>query len=150
MAIENVNSVTAAGAYQATSSVPMNKEVTPAKAAENIEAQSQLVGKVSEAKKIEKSGEGENGYSGSFNENGGNNSQQPSEKAIQNALKDISKKLNDNTIAEFGYHEGTKRIMIKIKDKDTDEVIKEVPAEKTLDLIQKAWELAGLLVDEKR
>jgi flagellar protein FlaG len=40
--------------------------------------------------------------------------------------------------------------MIKIKDKDTDEVIREVPAEKTLDLIQKAWEMAGILVDEKR
>ena len=30
------------------------------------------------------------------------------------------------------------------------EVKKEYPAEKTLDMIQKVWEMAGLMVDEKR
>ena len=39
--------------------------------------------------------------------------------------------------------------MIQIRDKDTKELIKEVPPEKTLDMIAKAWELAGILVDEK-
>jgi flagellar protein FlaG len=29
-------------------------------------------------------------------------------------------------------------------------VIKELPPEKTLDMIAKVWELAGLMVDEKR
>jgi len=29
-------------------------------------------------------------------------------------------------------------------------VIKEYPPEKTLDMIQKLWEMAGLMVDEKR
>ena len=55
-----------------------------------------------------------------------------------------------STVAEFGYHEGTNRVTIKIKDKETNEVIKELPPEKTLEMIEKAWELAGLLVDEKR
>ena len=36
------------------------------------------------------------------------------------------------------------------EEKETKEVIKELPPEKTLDMIAKAWELAGLLVDEKR
>jgi flagellar protein FlaG len=40
--------------------------------------------------------------------------------------------------------------MIKIVDKETKEVIKELPPEKTLDMIAKIWEVAGLLVDEKR
>jgi flagellar protein FlaG len=39
--------------------------------------------------------------------------------------------------------------MIKIVDKDTKEVLKEYPPEKTLDMIAKVWEVAGLLVDEK-
>ncbi len=47
-------------------------------------------------------------------------------------VKDIRKVLNNNTIAEFGYNEPTNRITIKIKDKDTDEVIKEIPSEKVL------------------
>ena len=32
----------------------------------------------------------------------------------------------------------------------TEEVIKEFPPEKTLDMIAKVWEMAGLMVDEKR
>ena len=39
---------------------------------------------------------------------------------------------------------------IKIIDKDTKKVLKEIPPEKTLDMIAKVWELAGLMVDEKR
>lgn len=65
-------------------------------------------------------------------------------------LKDIQKVINRNTVAEFGYNEPTNRITIKIKDKDTDEVIKEIPSEKALEMVAKAWELAGIMVDEKR
>lgn len=75
---------------------------------------------------------------------------QPSERTIRQTVSDINKKLNNNTLAEFGYHEKTNRVTIKIVDKDTKEVIKELPPEKTLDLIAKAWEMAGILVDEKR
>ena len=63
-------------------------------------------------------------------------------------VKDIRKVLNNNTIAEFGYNEPTNRITIKIKDKD--EVIKEIPSEKALEMLAKAWELAGIMVDERR
>lgn len=70
--------------------------------------------------------------------------------SLMEAAKDINKKINNNTIAEFGYHEATRRITIKIKDKDTDEVIKEIPSEKALEMLEKAWELAGIMVDEKR
>lgn len=62
----------------------------------------------------------------------------------------INKLINSNTVAEFGYNEPTNRITIKIKDKETDEVIKEIPSEKALEMLAKVWELAGMLVDEKR
>ena len=65
-------------------------------------------------------------------------------------VADISKIVNNNTIAEFSYNEPTKRIAIKIKDKETNEVIKEIPSEKALEMLAKAWELAGIMVDEKR
>lgn len=52
--------------------------------------------------------------------------------------------------AVFGIHDGTNRVTIKIVDRDTKEVIKELPPEKTLDMIAKVWEMAGILVDEKR
>lgn len=77
-----------------------------------------------------------------------NNRQQPSEEAVKKAIDDLNKRMG-NTECQFGVHEGTNRITIKILDKDTHEVVKELPPEKTLDLIKKAWEMAGLLVDEK-
>ena len=85
-------------------------------------------------------------------DNGESNLAQQNEKkeASIKELKDIQKVINRNIIAEFGYNEPTNRITIKIKDKDTDEVIKEIPSEKALEMLAKAWELAGILVDEKR
>lgn len=65
-------------------------------------------------------------------------------------VKEISKVLNDNTVAEFGVYEPMNRITIKIKDKDSGEVIREIPSEKMLKVFTKACELAGILVDEKR
>ena len=69
---------------------------------------------------------------------------------IRKAVSDLNKKLDANTEAVFGIHDKTNRVTIKMVDKDTKKVVKEFPAEKTLDLIAKAWELAGIMVDEKR
>lgn len=77
------------------------------------------------------------------------NSGQASASTLQEAIKKINVSAN-NCEAVFGIHEGTDRVFIKIVDKDTREMIKEYPAEKTLDLIAKAWEMAGIFVDEER
>ena len=67
---------------------------------------------------------------------------------IKRAVEDLNKKMK-HTSCEFGIHESTNRLMIKIVDNDTKEVIKEFPPEETLDMIAKVWEVAGLMVDEK-
>ena len=67
---------------------------------------------------------------------------------IKKAVSDINKRM-ENTSTQFGIHEGTGRVTIKIVDKETKEVLKEFPAEKTLEMIEKAWELAGIMVDSK-
>lgn len=80
-------------------------------------------------------------------------SEQRQETADPEKLKKAVEKLNksiENSEAIYGIHEGTNRVTIKIVDKNTKEVIKELPPEKTLDMIAKAWEMAGILVDEKR
>lgn len=51
---------------------------------------------------------------------------------------------------EFSYHEKTKRVSIKVYDKETDQVIREIPPEESLEMIEKLWEIAGLFVDESR
>ncbi|WP_099469202.1 flagellar protein FlaG [Konateibacter massiliensis] len=68
---------------------------------------------------------------------------------MKKSISEINAKLNKNTEAVFGIHEATNRVTIKIVDKDSKEVLKEIPPEKTLEMIAKVWEVAGLLVDEK-
>jgi flagellar protein FlaG len=68
---------------------------------------------------------------------------------IKKAVEKLNKSM-PHSEAIFGIHEATNRVMIKIVDKETKEVIKELPPEKTLDMISRVWELAGMLVDEKR
>lgn len=82
---------------------------------------------------------------------GGAQNQQLAQNAqIKKAVEEINKNNLNNTEAIFGIHEETNRVTIKIVDKSTKEVIKEYPPEKTLDMIAKVWEMAGIMVDEKR
>lgn len=71
-----------------------------------------------------------------------------SQEKIKKAVEAINKQLS-YTECQYGFHEKTNRVTLKIVDKETDKVIKELPPEKTLEMIAKAWELAGILVDEK-
>ena len=80
---------------------------------------------------------------------GAGNHQMPTNEQLKRAVEEINKKANSSE-AVFGIHEDTNRITIKIVDKESKEVIKEFPPEKTLDMIAKVWEMAGLMVDEKR
>ena len=54
-----------------------------------------------------------------------------------------------NSDAKFGFHQKTNRVTIKLVDKDTQEVIKEFPPEKSLDMLAKRLAIAGILVDER-
>ena len=76
---------------------------------------------------------------------------QPTQDEIKSAISHANKHAHfGNTSAQFSYHEKTKRISVKIFDKDTNEVIREIPPEETLDMIAKMYELAGIMIDEKR
>ncbi|NLO83178.1 MAG: flagellar protein FlaG [Clostridiales bacterium] len=69
---------------------------------------------------------------------------------IIQAVKQANKALEGtNRRFEYLIHERTNTIMIKVINSETDEVIREIPPEKILDLIAKLWELAGIIVDEK-
>lgn len=69
-------------------------------------------------------------------------------------LNKAIKKLNgflkdDNAYAEYNVHEKFGDIMIKIVDKDTKEVLVEVPPKKILDMIAKLCEISGVVFDKK-
>lgn len=75
--------------------------------------------------------------------------QQLTHEQVRKAVERLNKNLS-NSEAVFGIHEDTNRVTIKIVDKNTKEVIKELPPEKTLDMIARVWEMAGILIDERR
>jgi len=84
---------------------------------------------------------------------GGNGSQpkqnDASNEQIREAVEELNKKMARHSEALFGIHEDTNRLTIKIVDKETRETIKEFPPEKSLDMLAKMWEMAGIIVDEK-
>lgn len=70
---------------------------------------------------------------------------------LDNAVKQANKTLDVyNKYIERSVHEKTHTIMYVLRDTDTKEVIREFPPKKIQDMIAKMWELAGLLVDERR
>lgn len=105
-----------------------------------------MVSEISKDTRVIKSANEESSAEDGSNEG---NQKQPSKETVKQTITDINKRLTNNTECLFGVHEKTNRVMIQIVDKDTKEVIRELPPEKTLDMIAKAWELAGILVDEK-
>lgn len=129
-------------AYQGSSSTAEMKEenVPKIENAENLTVSENLAKDTSDLNTKQTSGKANNTQQ---------QSQQQKNAQLKKAVEDINKKAV-NSEAIFGIHEATNRVTIKIIDKDTKKVIKELPPEKTLDMIAKVWELAGLMVDEKR
>lgn len=73
-----------------------------------------------------------------------------SKKQVDDAIEQANtemKKLETNL--RFSIHEKTKRILVKIVDSHTEEVIREIPPEKLLDMCAFMMEKAGLLVDRR-
>lgn len=68
------------------------------------------------------------------------------EKAVEDTNRIV---FEDDNRFEFKVHERTGRMMVKLIDNETDEVVKEIPPEKILDLVASIWDLVGILVDER-
>ena len=73
----------------------------------------------------------------------------PAKSTIDSAVSSANNRMV-RTRCEYSYDEATKRVSIKVFDKTSDKLIREVPPEESLEMLQKMWELAGLIVDEKR
>ncbi|QDH20844.1 flagellar protein FlaG [Saccharibacillus brassicae] len=67
-------------------------------------------------------------------------------KTIDRAVKAMQ---GPETTLEINIHEKTHQLMIKVLNKESGELIREIPPEKTLDLVAKMMEIAGILVDQK-
>lgn len=142
----NIEPVSSAMSYQAQNQV--SKPVEKAVAAENNVPVIGMEKPVDATTVVIRDAEAADGQ-GSQEAGAKEQQAQQSQESIKKMVDQLNKKMS-NSEAIFGIHEGTNRITIKIVDKETKEVLKEYPPEKTLDMIAKVWEMAGILVDEKR
>ena len=136
MGMESISRVTAAQSYQANIAASQPAPVTNVETSDAVAQDKQT--------EVKSSQQSDNTGSSQTSDNSEKNA------ATMKDMSEINKIINRHPVAEFGYTEPTNRITIKIKDKDTDEVIREIPSEKALKMLEKAWEIAGILVDEKR
>ena len=139
MEIESIKSVGAANSGAASSYVPpvsgnsvkvvndtQKAAATPSESNSDSNNQSEVQNQANENRKVAKS-------------------------TIDSTISETNSKIKmSNTQLKYHIDEETQRISIKIIDKDTDKVIREVPPEETLEAIKKIWEIAGIIVDEKR
>lgn len=74
-----------------------------------------------------------------------------SEKVVIEAIQKANKAISGgNRRFEWSIHEKTNEIVIKVFDSQTNELVREIPNEKILDMVAKMCEMAGILVDERR
>ncbi|MDE7047421.1 MAG: flagellar protein FlaG [Lachnospiraceae bacterium] len=150
MAIEPLSS---AMTYQAQTTQQVKQQAKPVqKVVENMDVTTQEQNNAYDSTTVkvaetERSGEHENSQ-GNGDGNAAGERQQAASDQIKKAVEKLNKNMSSSE-AVFGIHEGTNRLTIKIIDKESKEVLKELPPEKILDMIAKAWELAGIMVDEK-
>ena len=144
MAIEPLGSVMS---VQAQTTVTQKPVATAERPAEYNSASVQPAQKIDATTKVVENAQSKT-QNGTTEQQGAE--QQATNEQIKKAVEQINKKMSTQSEAVFGIHEETNRVTIKIVDKNTKETIKELPPEKTLDMIAKVWEMAGILVDEKR
>lgn len=75
--------------------------------------------------------------------------QQASSKSVEDAVKRANNMMS-KTHCEFSYNNEVNRVSITVYDDETGEVVREIPPEESLKMLEKLWELTGLMVDEKR
>ena len=69
---------------------------------------------------------------------------------LEKSVEKLNSFLKDEkTHAEYEFHEDLNRIMVRIVNDETDEVILEVPPKKIIDAVAALCEAAGVLLDEK-
>jgi flagellar protein FlaG len=82
------------------------------------------------------------------------NNTPPQDPHTKEKLEKAVKGMNDflsasNTHLKFQYHEKLKEYYVTIVDSKTDEVVKEIPSKKLLDMFAAMNEYIGLMVDKK-
>ncbi|EQB88545.1 flagellar protein FlaG [Clostridium punense] len=72
------------------------------------------------------------------------------EAEVQDAVRYINRFFGDShAILRYERHEKSNIMILKLVDEETQEVLKEIPPEKIIDMVDRICELVGLAVDKK-
>ncbi|MFZ3591561.1 flagellar protein FlaG [Bacillus sp. DJP31] len=75
--------------------------------------------------------------------------QEPSKEKLEKVIKGMNEFLPSNTSLKFEMHEELKEYYVKIVDSRTNEIVREIPSKKLLDMYAEMTKFVGLLVDKK-
>ncbi|WP_238601992.1 flagellar protein FlaG [Lysinibacillus parviboronicapiens] len=76
--------------------------------------------------------------------------QEISKEKLQQVVDAVNDFLEtNNSSSKFMYHDGLERYYVMVVNRDTEEVIKEIPPKKLLDAFYEMQKLVGMIVDEK-
>lgn len=75
-------------------------------------------------------------------------------KQLENELRDLSKKLNDEmkrigTDLNFSYNENIPGLMVTVKQSNSDKVIREIPSKEAIELMKRMREVIGVIFDKQ-
>ncbi|MER2008580.1 MAG: flagellar protein FlaG [Psychrobacillus sp.] len=69
---------------------------------------------------------------------------------VQEAVNKMNEMLEvNNSTSKFMFHEGLERYYVTVVNRDTEEVVKEIPPKKLLDAFYEMQKMLGMVVDEK-
>jgi flagellar protein FlaG len=63
---------------------------------------------------------------------------------LNNGVRDIHERM------AFSYNEKTQRIVVRVMDNETNEVVREIPSKEAMKLLEHIQDFLGMLVDESR
>jgi len=73
-----------------------------------------------------------------------------SEAQVSEAVRNANRSLEwAKRHFEYSFHDKTNTFVVRVYDSASDELIREIPPERILDLVARLWEIAGLVVDER-
>lgn len=69
---------------------------------------------------------------------------------VQDAVNTMNEMLDvNNSTSKFMFHEGLERYYVTVVNRDTEEIVKEIPPKKLLDAFYEMQKMLGMVVDEK-
>lgn len=72
------------------------------------------------------------------------------EEDVKKAVDTLNKEFKEkDTYLQYEVYGKFNNIVVKVMDKSTNELVKELPSKKIIDMVEKLCEMSGMFVDEK-